>query len=139
LVDVPEEDKSKAADKAAGRSSTDATASGATNGLLVPLPPPQHFAPLPPSSPLMKRANKPSATAVGAPRTPKEELQLTEQQYVAALKDVRDDFFPRVRGLVSANEGKALFNNWGELVPFHEVHRGKGVLAVVGWKLMVVK
>lgn len=85
------------------------------------------------ASPVMTRANastgsdhasseaRAPAAMAAAPRSAQEELLTTEQQYVAALREVRDNFFPRLRGIVSAVEGKTLFNNWGELVPAHEV------------------
>ncbi|EGD76124.1 hypothetical protein PTSG_00831 [Salpingoeca rosetta] len=54
------------------------------------------------------------------PTSAVEELLTTERQYLQNLVEVRDTFFPVLRGLVSAPEAKVLFNNWAELIPLHE-------------------
>eukprot|EP00039_Didymoeca_costata_P008432 m.111985 g.111985 ORF g.111985 m.111985 type:complete len:672 (-) comp14077_c0_seq1:14-2029(-) len=54
----------------------------------------------------------------------REELVLSEKVFVEELKDVKDNFFPRLRGIISAPEAKTLFGNWAELIPL-----GEGLLA----------
>lgn len=55
------------------------------------------------------------------PKSAVEELLTTERLYLSNLIQVRDDFFPKLRALVSAPEAKVFFNNWAELIPLHEV------------------
>lgn len=57
------------------------------------------------------------------PKTPTEELLATERAYIQGLKDVREQFFPRLRSLLTAPEAKKFFNNWQELIPCSEVSR----------------
>ena len=68
----------------------------------------------------------PVAAAEAAPQNAREELVASERSYLEKLKSVRDDFFPRLRAIVSAVEGKRFFNNYAELIPFHEVRRRGG-------------
>jgi hypothetical protein len=70
-----------------------------------------------------KRASAASTTSSEAPksRTPTEELFNTEKAFVQSLTDVRDNFFPKLRAIISAPEAKTFFGNWAELIPEHEV------------------
>lgn len=61
-----------------------------------------------------------------APTSAREELISSERNYVAMLQEVRDTFFPRLRDIVTAVEGKQFFNNYAELIPFHEVCISEG-------------
>lgn len=58
---------------------------------------------------------------ISKPASAIEELKATEQQFLENLIQVRDEFFPRLRALVTAPEAKIFFNNWAELIPLHEV------------------
>jgi hypothetical protein len=57
-----------------------------------------------------------------APKTPAEELRSTEITYMKGLIDVRSNYFPRLRTIISAPEGKIFFSNWSELIPASQVH-----------------
>ena len=57
----------------------------------------------------------------GKAQGPVEELRFTEQDYVQSLVDVRDNFFPKLRAIITAPEAKTFFNNWAELIPDHSV------------------
>ncbi|EDQ93137.1 uncharacterized protein MONBRDRAFT_22586 [Monosiga brevicollis MX1] len=54
------------------------------------------------------------------PKNPLEELLMTERDFVAMLASVRDDFFVRLRAVVTLPEAKTFFGNWAELHPLHE-------------------
>jgi hypothetical protein len=55
------------------------------------------------------------------PSNATEELRATERDYIQGLIDVRDQFFPRLRAIISAPEAKTFFNNWAELIPANQV------------------
>lgn len=74
-----------------------------------------------------------AAAEEAAPTNAREELVSSERSYVQELKTVRDDFFPRLRTIVSAVEGKRFFNNYAELIPFHEVRDVGGSGEGRGW------
>lgn len=60
-----------------------------------------------------------------SPQSPTSSLQHTHAQFLVTdsrcMSQVRDNFFPRLRSLLTAPEAKTLFNNWAELVPLSEV------------------
>lgn len=71
---------------------------------------------------MLSEEDKPNSSAAAPkPKTPTEELLATERAYIQGLKDVKTEFFPRLRSLLSAPEAKKMFNNWGELIPCSEV------------------
>ena len=56
-----------------------------------------------------------------APMGPIEEMRSSEEAYMRSLVDVRINYFPKLRTLISAPEAKTFFGNWAELIPASQV------------------
>ena len=52
--------------------------------------------------------------------TPVDELINTERSYLADLMAVKDDFYPKLRSVSTAQEASKLFGNWATLIPLAE-------------------
>ncbi len=58
---------------------------------------------------------------VGRPTNAVEELIHTEHGYLESLRQVRDEFFPKLRAHVTASEASTLFHNWAEIIVVSQV------------------
>ena len=76
--------------------------------------------------PRSSNADPPPAHAQEKPKpkpkqmTPVDELIATEVAYLADLISVKDDFFPKLRAVSTAQEASKLFGNWWALIPLAE-------------------
>jgi hypothetical protein len=58
-----------------------------------------------------------SGSPAKAADNPVDELWMSEQVYLDVLVQVKEEFFPKLRSIVNAQEAMVLLGNWAELIP----------------------